>query len=268
MDCSPPGSSVHEILQARILEWVAMPFSRGSSWPKGRTQVSCIAGRFFTIWATRKTQGTVGLHREAEQSLKVMWPKAPRYLHTLRLKGKLLLQGNPNSITHGCHFCLHTLPLQDPLRLGLLGLSIGLAVMKGQQILISFICLRLLVSWLEAALGFLAASSACWFVMSSQSALFYRFMFRSSLSGLLISVPKHRHFIFWTTPPSYLWTATDARQDFYSLYLYFIFIYYRDPLCFICKEKKHRILQVCSRFSLALFVNLREFTQKVKSGRD
>ena len=53
MDCSPPGSSVHEILQARILEWVAIPFSRGSSWPRDQIWVSCIAGRFFTIWATR-----------------------------------------------------------------------------------------------------------------------------------------------------------------------------------------------------------------------
>ena len=48
------GSSIHGILQARILEWVAIPFSRGSSWPRDRTQVSCIAGRFFTIWATGK----------------------------------------------------------------------------------------------------------------------------------------------------------------------------------------------------------------------
>ena len=42
------------ILQARILEWVAMPSSRGSSSPRDRTQVSCIAGRFFTVWATRE----------------------------------------------------------------------------------------------------------------------------------------------------------------------------------------------------------------------
>ena len=52
-DCSLPGSFVHGILQARILEWVAIPFSRGSSQPRDWTQVSCIAGRFFTIWATR-----------------------------------------------------------------------------------------------------------------------------------------------------------------------------------------------------------------------
>ena len=53
MDCSPPGSSVHGVLQARILEWVAIPFSR-SSRARDRTWVSYIAGRFFTIWATRK----------------------------------------------------------------------------------------------------------------------------------------------------------------------------------------------------------------------
>ena len=48
MDCSPPGSSVHGILQARILEWVAIPFSRGSSLLRDQTWVSFIAGRFFT----------------------------------------------------------------------------------------------------------------------------------------------------------------------------------------------------------------------------
>ena len=53
MDCSLPGSSVHGILQARILQWVAIPSSRGSSQPRDQTQVSCIAGRFFTIWATK-----------------------------------------------------------------------------------------------------------------------------------------------------------------------------------------------------------------------
>ena len=49
---SPPGSSVHGILQAGILQWVAIPFSRGSSPSRGWTWVSHIAGRFFTIWAT------------------------------------------------------------------------------------------------------------------------------------------------------------------------------------------------------------------------
>ena len=53
MNCSPPGSSVHGILQARILEWVAISFSRGSSRPRNQAQVSCTTGRFFTKWATR-----------------------------------------------------------------------------------------------------------------------------------------------------------------------------------------------------------------------
>ena len=52
MDYSSPGSSVHGILQVRVLEWVAIPFSRGSSKPRYQTWVSCIAGRFFTDWAT------------------------------------------------------------------------------------------------------------------------------------------------------------------------------------------------------------------------
>ena len=54
MDYRPLGSSVYGILQARILEWLAMPSSRGSSPPRDGTQVSCIAGRFLTVWATRK----------------------------------------------------------------------------------------------------------------------------------------------------------------------------------------------------------------------
>ena len=56
MDCSPPGSSIHGILQARILEWVAIPFSRGSPQPRVRTCISSIASLFFTVWATREAQ--------------------------------------------------------------------------------------------------------------------------------------------------------------------------------------------------------------------
>ena len=54
IDCSLPGSYLSGIFQARVLEWVDISFSRGSSWPGGRTQVSCIAGRCFTLWATRE----------------------------------------------------------------------------------------------------------------------------------------------------------------------------------------------------------------------
>ena len=54
MDYSPLGSSVHGISQARILDWVPIPFSRGPSQSRDWTHVSCIAGRFFAIWATRE----------------------------------------------------------------------------------------------------------------------------------------------------------------------------------------------------------------------
>ena len=57
MDCSPPGSSVHGILQARTLQWVAMPSSQGSSRPRDWTPVSCIAGEFLTALATREALG-------------------------------------------------------------------------------------------------------------------------------------------------------------------------------------------------------------------
>ena len=56
VDCSPPGSSIHGILQARVLEWDAIAFSRGSSRPRDRTQVFHIAGRRFNLWATREAQ--------------------------------------------------------------------------------------------------------------------------------------------------------------------------------------------------------------------
>ena len=56
MDCILPESSVRGILQARILEWVAKPSSQGSFQPRDSIQVSRIAGKFFTIWATREVQ--------------------------------------------------------------------------------------------------------------------------------------------------------------------------------------------------------------------
>ena len=64
VNCSPPGSSVYGILQARILEWVAIPvpfpFFRRYSWPRDQIQVSCIAGRSLTIWAYKEALGTLG----------------------------------------------------------------------------------------------------------------------------------------------------------------------------------------------------------------
>ena len=82
MDCSLPGSSVQGILQARILERIVIPFSRGSSQPRDRTQVSCIAGRFFTSWATRLLfffthQISLGFFQV------VVWSKSPFLFITL-----------------------------------------------------------------------------------------------------------------------------------------------------------------------------------------
>ena len=54
VDCSPPGSSFHGILKARILEWIAISFSRGSSQPRDRTRVSRMTGRCFILWAIRE----------------------------------------------------------------------------------------------------------------------------------------------------------------------------------------------------------------------
>ena len=58
MDCSSPGSYVHGILQARMLEWAAISFSRGSSQPRDQTWLSCIADRFFIVWAIKEAPGT------------------------------------------------------------------------------------------------------------------------------------------------------------------------------------------------------------------
>ena len=70
MDCSPPGSSVHGILQARVPEWVAIPFSRGSFQSSYQALVSYVAGIFFTIWATRKAFAYSGSTYKLESKAK------------------------------------------------------------------------------------------------------------------------------------------------------------------------------------------------------
>ena len=99
VDCSPPGSSVHGILQARILEWVAMPSFRGSSWPRDWTQVSCIAGGFFAIWAPRKPNPNLSppvIHATAPNALAALaafpsWDCNIWILPQLRFSHALLL---------------------------------------------------------------------------------------------------------------------------------------------------------------------------------
>ena len=66
--CLPMDYTVHGILQARILEWVAVPFSRGSSQPRDQAQVSHISGSFFTSWATREAPKRVRDQREVSKT--------------------------------------------------------------------------------------------------------------------------------------------------------------------------------------------------------
>ena len=79
MDGNLPGSTVHGIFQARILEWAAISFSSGSSQPRDRTQVSCIADRRFTIWFTReackytKGQGISGANEMCLPFQTIIW---------------------------------------------------------------------------------------------------------------------------------------------------------------------------------------------------
>ena len=79
MDYSLPGSSVHGILQARVLEWVAIPFSKRSSQPRDWTQVFCIACRFFPIWATREAhkKRTETKTKKIKNSSQIFFPIPP-----------------------------------------------------------------------------------------------------------------------------------------------------------------------------------------------
>ena len=85
--CNPVDYTVHEILQARILEWVAFLFSRGSSQPRNRIQVSGIAGRFFTSWATREALECSNYHTIAHISharkvmLKILQARLQQYVN-------------------------------------------------------------------------------------------------------------------------------------------------------------------------------------------
>ena len=92
MVCSLPGSFVHDILQARILEWVAMPFCRGSSQPRDGTLVSCTAGRFFTVWVTREAH-TIQLGASVFSTGECEW---------LTLPSPYLGEGNGNPLQYSC----------------------------------------------------------------------------------------------------------------------------------------------------------------------
>ena len=102
--CSPPGSSVHGILQARIPARVAMPYSRGSSQPRDRTRISCIPGRFFTVWAIREALMeaiVVDNFSKLMKSKQVQWiPSRLNTKKTIRTyhHGKLLKTNNKGEV--------------------------------------------------------------------------------------------------------------------------------------------------------------------------
>ena len=86
--CSPPGFSVHGILQARTLEWVAMPSSRGSSWPRNWTCISyapCVGSQFFTTSATGKPNGKLLYRIERGVLLTTSWNTGSDYPHLAQL---------------------------------------------------------------------------------------------------------------------------------------------------------------------------------------
>ena len=94
--CNPVDYTVHGILQARILEWVAFSLSRGSSQPRGWTQFSCIAGRFFTSWATREAWGVHGGQTKADAGRGYTVATGHLFVVSLRkLKSRLLLNKVP-----------------------------------------------------------------------------------------------------------------------------------------------------------------------------
>ena len=101
IDCSLPGSSVHGIFQARILEWVAISFSRRSSWLRHWTWVSSIVGRLFTIWATREvlsrhTISSGGVSDGKESTCNV------RDLGSIPGLGRSLGGGHGNPLQYSC----------------------------------------------------------------------------------------------------------------------------------------------------------------------
>ena len=86
-NCSPPGSSVHGILQARILQWVAISFSRGSSQLRDQAQVSCIACRLFTVWSTREDHSSLNKHLGF-----IQWPNYLTKKHRPEVESEIFLR--------------------------------------------------------------------------------------------------------------------------------------------------------------------------------
>ena len=116
---------VHGILQARILEWVAMPFSKGSSQPSDRTQVSCIAGRFLTIQATWEAQPYT-LIPISDFLQQFLWV-TPRELQRSCSAGKekSFVSGYKASLSSSCSVLLFKLMIAPRLRTNTLKINIA-----------------------------------------------------------------------------------------------------------------------------------------------
>jgi len=83
--CNPVDYTVHGILQARILEWVAYPFSSGSSWPRNQTRVSHTAGKFFISWATREALSYLSIYLIICLSIHLIFYHLSNYLPVIYL---------------------------------------------------------------------------------------------------------------------------------------------------------------------------------------
>ena len=109
MDCSLPGFSIHGIFQERVLKWVAISFSRRSSWPKDWTWVSCIVGRCFTSWATIIFNSNIKFKLLGEECLsKVILVKVDNVIKRLPCPNNLKANASKSSntrLSQGCKNC-------------------------------------------------------------------------------------------------------------------------------------------------------------------
>ena len=101
MNCSPPGSSVHGISQARILEWVAISFSKGSSQPRGQTCISCLAYRFFTTEPPGKPLNGLLVSKTEFLCFLKVW--APRFRRLEQEDSHRLRTRKPEPTSPVCH---------------------------------------------------------------------------------------------------------------------------------------------------------------------
>ena len=102
MDCSPPGSSVQGILQARVLEWVTISFSGGSSWSRDWTHISCIASRFFTVWVTKEAPSVFRCYKHSVvgEETEAHWLPTPGLYLPVQGLAYTLLLSTPSKISY------------------------------------------------------------------------------------------------------------------------------------------------------------------------